>query len=202
MIDVKKAVGGRSDRGLWVALVAVIGLVVVWQAAPLEDAGGRIAQLPLDGLTFRGQEVPLDALETNHFAGVTLRKRGYQVGRTAVLLLVVDGTRNRHAVHDPAYCFRGGGWEQESDTVLPLLAGEARRQVFRRGGERRELVHWFSDGKKRHASFARYALESAIRRVTFGRSAPASVLVSLQASGDPPPDWEGLLRAIPPLESL
>lgn len=191
-----------GERLLWAGLVVVVLLAIAWRAVPVVDAAARVKALPLEGLTFRGQDIPLDAVETNHFAGVTLLKRAYQAGPYGVAVLVVDGTRNRHAVHDPAYCFRGGGWQIESDSELPILAGEARRQVFRRGAERRELLYWFSDGEHRHASIARYTLESAMRRVTFGKSGPASVLVSLQTAGDPAPDWDSILRAIPALNSL
>ena len=198
------AKAGRTmgERLLWAALVVVVVLAVAWRAVPVDDASDRVKALPLEGLTFRGQDIPLDVVETNHFAGVTLLKRAYQAGPYGVAVLVVDGTRNRHAVHDPAYCFRGGGWQIEADSEMPLLAGAARRQVFRRGAERRELLYWFSDGAQRHASISRYTFESALRRVTFGKSAPASVLVSLQAAGAPPPDWDSILRAIPPLNSL
>lgn len=191
-----------AEISLWVALGFLAILAVAWRMVPLSDAAERVRSLPLEGLTFRGQDVPLDAVETNHFAGVTLLKREYQAGPHRIALLVVDGTRNRHAVHDPAYCFRGGGWEAVSSSEIPMLGGRATRQVFRRGNESRDLVFWFSDGKSRYGSLLRHAWESALRRITFGRSGEAPVLISLQASGNPSPDWDVVLQAIPPLNAL
>jgi Protein of unknown function (DUF3485) len=191
-----------AEISLWVALGLLAVLAVAWRMVPVSDAAARVLSLPLEGLTFRGQDVPLDPVETNHFAGVTLLKRQYQAGPHRISVLVVDGTRNRHAVHDPAYCFRGGGWEAVSSSEIPMLGGRATRQVFRRGNESRDLVFWFSDGKSRYSSLVRHAWDSALRRITFGRSGEAPVLISLQASGDPSPDWDVVLQAIPPLNAL
>lgn len=191
-----------AETGLWIGLGLLVLLAIAWRMVPLPDAAERVRSLPLEGLTFRGQDVALDAVETNHFAGVTLLKREYQAGPHRIAVLVVDGTHNRHAVHDPAYCFRGGGWEQVSKSEIPMMGGRAIRQVFRRGTEARDLVFWFSDGQSRYGSLARHAWESALRRITFGRSGAAPVLISLQAAGNPPPDWDVVLQAIPPLNAL
>jgi len=83
-----------------------------------------------------------------------------------------------------------------------MLGGRATRQVFRLGNESRDLVFWFFDGKSRYGSLLRHAWESALRRITFGRSGDAPVLISLQASGNPSPDWDVVTQAIPPLNAL
>ena len=83
-----------------------------------------------------------------------------------------------------------------------MVGGRATRQVFRRGNESRDLVFWFSDGKSRYGSLVRHGWESALRRITFGRSGDAPVSISLQASGDPSPDWDVVLQALPPLNAM
>ena len=52
-------------------------------------------------------DLPLTDGEKAIFTGVTMLKRLAIAGGDRAVVTVIDGTKNRHAVHDPVFCFRG-----------------------------------------------------------------------------------------------
>jgi hypothetical protein len=112
---------------------------------------------------------------------------------------VVDGTRNRRAVHDPGFCFRGAGWKIESEQPFALPHGEGRLVRLSRASETAEAVYWYSDGLSAHADPRRYWLEATLRRLSLGRSGPEPVLVMLVPAGPSPAGWQEWMRSWPML---
>ena len=90
---------------LWSALFLAVILGAVWEMQKLPDASGRIAQLPTRGLMVDSRDMPLTPSEEIAFNGSAWLKRLAMVGHEQVILTVLDGTRNRHAIHDPVFCF-------------------------------------------------------------------------------------------------
>lgn len=187
---------------LWVLLAVVAGLTVLWEFVPLRDAGARLAAFPEKGFGFASREVPLSPTEKSIFGGATVQKRVYQVGQQRVVVQIVDGTRDRHAVHDPMHCFRGAGWELEAGSEVPLGGGLARQIRLKRASNKAEAMYWFSDGKTRHASAMQCWWQTALRRLSFGQSGEEPVLVILQPLVGEPVDWDKLLSEFSPLAEL
>ena len=50
----------RTPLALWIALIVVMILGVLWKRVPLENASARLERVPLRGLGFAGQELPLN----------------------------------------------------------------------------------------------------------------------------------------------
>lgn len=180
--------------GLGVATVAALAIICLWEFVPLDDAAARLRALPTSGLQFASREVPLVAAERDLYGAANVVKRLCQVGPQQFMLLIVDGSRNRHAVHDPLYCFRGAGWEASTTSDLPVRGGVARQVILTRGTERAEVVFWFSDGSTRHGSATKYWLQTALRRLTVGSAGPEPVLVMLWTVGPQSPDWADLFE--------
>lgn len=187
---------------LWIAvgLAAVLG--AVWQWFPVPDAAARVHAIPLHVLGLRSREEELAPAEQTVFHGTTVEKRWVAVGGSEFILLAVDGTRNRHAIHDPAYCFRGAGWDVVSEEKVPLEGGEGRRLGLERQGAKAEALYWFSEQGEEYAGPLRYWGRTALRRLTLGRSGVEPVLVILMSVPGSIPDWNAVLQSWPEIQTL
>ncbi|MBX3748947.1 MAG: exosortase-associated EpsI family protein [Opitutaceae bacterium] len=192
----------KSSRLLWVAIGVALGLAGLWQFFPLADASARLDRLPEKGLFFDSRPMPLSAAEREIFGAARVEKRLLRVRGRAYALTVVDGTRNRHAIHDPAYCFRGAGWEIRAGADIGLPHGETRAVSLRQGAREAEALYWFSDGRQAFASATRYWLLTTLRRLTLGRSGAEPVLVILIPVDERAPDWNTVIAVCPELTQL
>ena len=186
-------------RALWFLLALGLGAALLGEFVRLPDASPRVDALPLSGFGFAGRDLPLNDHEHAIFGHARVLKRLYQVGRQRVVVQIIDATRDRHAVHDPMFCFRGAGWEPAARRPLPVPGGAAEHFALQRGGNRAEAVVWFSNGHTRHASAPRHWRETIARRLTLGRSGPEPVLVILQPLAGETVDWTELFDRFPAL---
>ena len=188
----------RSQKLLWAGLAVAVLLGAVWEFFPLPDAQAVLDNVPKIGPGFVGRDIPLDTYEQASLKRIGTVKRVYQFYNQRFLFLMLDGSRNRHAVHDPVYCFRGAGWDVVSSEALPIEGGEAARVRLRKSGRETEAVFWFSDGVSRHASAPRYWWQTTLRRLTLGCSGDEPVLIILQPVGDGSLDWQELVNELGP----
>jgi hypothetical protein len=112
--------------------------------------------LPLEGAEFSGKDVPLTDFEKTFFNNVNVIKRLYRIDGNNYFVTVLDGTRNRHVVHDPYYCFRGSGWEIMSAQDFPLKNGEAKLIEITKGAQQKNALFWFSNQKEQYTSPWKY----------------------------------------------
>ena len=189
----------RAQKFLFAGLLLAVVLALAWDLVPLPDAQGRVARFATDGLGFSSRELPLNETEKSIYGAAQVLKRIYRVGRENYVVVIIDGARNRHAVHDPAYCFRGAGWTVAAERPLALPDGAGKILSLRKGPETREAVFWFSNGRERQAQVARCWWQMAWRRLTFGASSPAPVLVLVQPLDGDHPAWERLPAQLPEL---
>lgn len=190
----------RSRRRALTAAVVITGLfVVLCQFIPLKDASDRLDAFPLTGQAFASREIPADPVELPVIGEARMMKRLCQTGSQRFVISVIDGTRNRHAVHDPAYCFRGAGWEVTSSEPLSIPGGDGAKLKLTKDGKTTEAVYWFSNGSERHASAMSSWFSAASRRLTFGQSGPAPVLVLLFSPDATPLEWSQIWKDVPEL---
>ncbi|SCY30113.1 exosortase-associated EpsI family protein [Desulfoluna spongiiphila] len=162
----------------------------------------RLDTLPINGSGYAGRELSLTPAEQSVFANARVVKRLYHFGRFPFVLMAIDGSRYRHAVHDPTYCFRGMGWEVAHRNPIPIEGGEALLLTLTRDGEKRRVLYWFTNGASRHSSVIRYWLQTTIRRLTFGHSGPEPLFVVLQPAGDSAPPWHRVIHHFGPIHDL
>lgn len=184
----------RSQFALWTALIAAILLGAVWQFAPLPDAKERMAQLPLNGIGYQGKAIPLEPFEEEFFKDVTVLKRVYEVNGQYFFITVLDGTKNRHLVHDPYYCFRGGGWEIIEEKTFPMNMGYGSKLLIVKDNQQREALFWFSDGVSQYSSPLKYWLQTSLRRLSLGMSGNEPLLVVVQPLVNEPVDWKAFRK--------
>ena len=192
----------KTPLALWVALIVVMVLGVLWERMPLANAAARIGNVPLKGLGFAGQELPLNEVELKVFGKAEVLNRIYVAGNQKFVLTIIDGTGDRHAVHDPSYCFKGAGWSVDDQQSRPIAGGQAKRLSLRQKDRNAEAMIWFSDGRERHASALRYWWQTTLRRVTMGRSGAEPILIIVQPAAGGTLDWDRLLEAFPVLRVI
>ena len=190
----------RSVKLFWIALAVLVPLGLFWQFYPLADASSRLDRFSLSS---SGLSSPMELApdEMTAFSRVRVLKRLGTVGSERAVLTVIDGTRNRHAIHDPEFCFRGAGWEIGSRQVVPLSHGAGLLVSLRRGNEIAQAMYWFSDGERQFDSPFLYWWKTSLRRVTFGHSGQEPVLVVL-SSTETLPNWTLLLKGWTQLQDL
>ena len=88
-------------RWLWLALCLVMAISLLWELVPRSDATDRLNRLPVSGFHLFSRDIPLNQVEADIYRGANVRKRLYQVGHEKFILIAIDGTHDRHAVHDP-----------------------------------------------------------------------------------------------------
>jgi exosortase/archaeosortase family protein len=191
---------GESAFGraaLWSLLVACVGVGLVWRLVPLPAAQARLRQLPAasDGRPVR--DVALTESEVRWLGEAQAVKRVYHCGGREFLVTAIDGTRNRRAVHDPMYC-----WTITAATDQPLPGGSGRVLRVLEEGIEKEILFWFSDGVRQHASPARYWLQASWRRATLGRLGAEPLLLIVEPVDAAPVNWFRVLDGFPWLLDL
>lgn len=192
----------KSPRFLWVLLIVAVLIGGVWQFYPLEDASKRMRKLPLNGIGFIGKNVALSDWEQNFFKNVNVIKRLYQTDTGTFFVTALDGTKNRHIVHDPSFCFKGGGWTITDEDRLPLPLGEAALLTLDNGKQTQEALYWFSDGDVQYASPLRYWIQTTLRRLSLGTTGDEPLLIVVQPVTSEPVNWQLFLRNLQPLSQL
>lgn len=198
-------VGSLSWRGawLWLALLGLSLLGALWQFTVLPDASDRLDAFPASGYGFDSREIMADDTDRAVFGDARLLKREYRVGQQDMLVRVVDPSPTRNSVIDPLFFFEGTGWLIAENTDIPLPGGQARHLKLRRNGQTTEAILWYSDLRSRHASSTREWWQSVSRRLSFGYTGPAPVLVILQAASPTRSiDWADVFDRLPMLFEL
>lgn len=193
----------KSRKILWAGLAIAIAFGLIWQFYPLPDAKTRLEALPLAGKGYTGMDVPVTDFEENFFKNVNLIKRIYRVGHENYFVTVLDGTHNRHVVHDPYYCFTGSGWDIQSKQKIPLKDGEAEQLIISKNNREKSAIFWFTDGTSDYCSPWKYWWKATLRRLTLGRSGQESLLIMIQPL-DTTTDvnWKHITDILSPLVTL
>lgn len=182
---------------LWGAIALAVVMGLLWQLFPLPDAGERLAALPERGLMMAAEDLPLTEAEERIYTEARVLKRLVQVRGQRVILTIIDGTQNRHAVHDPLFCFRGAGWDVVDTAAFPVEWGQAQRVSLRKRGETADALYWFTDGRRAFDRSVTYWWRTTLRRISLGASGEEPVLVVLSPANDRPIQWERLLAEWP-----
>ena len=186
-----------TQRWLWIALGLTVVLSVAWRWLPTGGSAGRLSALPLQGFGYSGRDLPLTPAEVQVYQKADAIKRLYQTRSERFVLTAIDGANNRHAVHDPLYCFRGDGWQVLQQRGLTLPGGQASLLTLGRGDQRAEALFWFTNGRERHTSATRAWLMSLWKKATFGHAGYEPKLVVLQPVTGGTANWDRIFAQCP-----
>jgi hypothetical protein len=187
---------------LWIGLGIALLVVLIPDSSPSHEARPRLMTLPEKGLSFTSQDLALNPTEAQVYRKADSVKRLYQTRRARFILTAVDGTHNRHAVHDPLYCFRGDGWDVVQRDTLQVPGGRATRLILARSGHRTEAVFWFTNGRERCDSAWRAWWMGLCRRVMPNSGSHEPALVLLQGIQGESPAWASVFAQCPFLFEL
>ncbi|HOO46577.1 MAG TPA: exosortase-associated EpsI family protein [Deltaproteobacteria bacterium] len=182
-----------TNQLLWAGFSLTLILGILFDMCALPEKGSRIHLIPLKGLGFAGYDIPLTRSELSLYNHAEVIKRCYQLGKERFVLITIDGAGNRHAVHDPMYCYQGAGWHIVSKKEIPVEGGNALVLNLKRNDENREVLYWFTNRKTRHTSVVRYWIQATIRRITLGRSGQEPILVMMQSLDNESIEWREIL---------
>ncbi len=192
-----------AQLSLVLALFLAIIIGGLWQFYPLQDAQTRLDKVLMHGKGFDSQDIPLNPAEANFFKSVNVLKRLYKVDNKLYFVTVLDGTHNRHVVHDPYYCFRGGGWDIVKEHPFALKQGEGTIVEITKDFKRKSALFWFSNGKTAFNSPWQYWKDTTLRRLTLGSSGPEPVLIMIQPLYDTTEtEWPLILKHLYFLQTL
>ncbi|MGE9297329.1 MAG: exosortase-associated EpsI family protein [Puniceicoccales bacterium] len=170
---------------LWTicGLTLIIALIV--ELAPKQDAMEQLLGIPEAGPQFRSQSTPLTPEERNLLGeAMAVKKVVLPEGSPPFLYSAIDGTRNRHAVHDPRYCFVGAGWRIVSEQTIESPQGEYQALTLERDGQQRHALYWFTTPDGWFVSPMSYWMRATWRRLTFGAGGEEPLLVVVQTLGE------------------
>ncbi|MEI6779586.1 MAG: exosortase-associated EpsI family protein [Verrucomicrobiota bacterium] len=188
----------KPRHWLWVGLGVMMLFSLLWSLVPSGLATGRLRSLPLKGFGFVGRDLPFNQTEQQIYHEAEAIKRLYQTRGQGFILTAIDGTRDRHAVHDPLYCFRGDGWQVVRQQTLAVPGGRANLVTLTRSGRQTEAVFWFTNGRERQDSAWRGWWLGLRRRLTFGQSGSHDpALVLLQPANNEAPVWTSVFAQCP-----
>ncbi len=175
---------------LWLSFGISVALTLIWPNIPLKSASARLHAVPSHGPDFRTRQVDISPADRRLLGEAEATQ--YLVttkSGSRLLLTLIDGTNNRHAVHDPTYCFVGNGWEIKRRETVTTPLGQA-AWISLQNHQRQSDVMWFFDnGKKQFESPVEYWFQSALRRLSLGKSGDEAILVSLRSLPNEPVDW-------------
>jgi len=184
---------------LWGALILTTGITFVWPLIPLASAANRLSAIPTASPDFQASPLELSTAD-RHFLGKA-NVAHYLIamrGGGRLILTVIDGTNNRHAVHDPNYCFSGAGWQTQSKTAVKVSTGDATLVMLAKADQKTEALWFFDDGSKQFTSPVEYWLKTSCRRLTLGGSGPEPVLVTLQSLPGETVNWDRVRQILLP----
>ncbi len=192
----------NAQKILWVLLGLVIVLGIVWENVDLPDASNRLERIPMEGLGFAGKDLELSEVEEEIFGGANVLNRLYVASGAQYLLTVIDGSNDRHAVHDPMYCFKGAGWGIQSVKEKAMTGGVGKVLKLERDDTTAEALIWYSDGHKKFASPWEYWWSATLRRITLGKSGAEPVLIILQPANGGTLNVDRAFAALPLLRAI
>jgi hypothetical protein len=188
-----------KQRILWCAIILCAIITFGWPMIPVPSAESRLASIPTASPDFQARRLELSP-DDRAFLGKAQAVQ-YLIamrGGGRLMLTVIDGTHNRHAVHDPNYCFSGAGWTIQAKKSVKVAAGDATWMTLAKDSQITEALWFFDDGNHQFASPLEYWLATSLRRVTLGRSGAEPVLVSVRGLPGESIPWDRVRQILLP----
>lgn len=174
-------------------------IALVWPVLPMLDGPDRLSAIPLEGREFQSKILEFSDEDKKFLGGARAVQRVVQTRHSPpIVMSVIDGSGNRHAVHDPSYCLAGGGWIIRNQKQVQLSAGVAHQISMEKAGETMEAMWFFDDGETQFTSPFRYWWLTSLRRSTRGLSGAEPLLVMLRIAPGETADWQEIQKVLLP----
>lgn len=191
----------RSRKKIFVGILCGLAAMIalIWPALPMAGGHDRLSAMPLDGPDFQSVPMELTPADQKFLAGASAVQRIVRPRHgQPFMLTVIDGSGNRHAVHDPTYCLAGGGWKIIDKQQMAMSSGQATRISMEKDGVKMEALWFFDDGREQFTSPFTYWSRASLRRATRGLSGPEPLLIMLRIPPGESADWKRISQVILP----
>jgi hypothetical protein len=190
----------KPKRIVLLLLCALAVLVaLIWPSLPLASETNRLATLAGSGSGFDSVPLSLTSADIKFLNGAKADIRHVKLHSGGSLVLtVIDGSENRHAVHDPSYCLAGGGWQITEKKRISMRSGEATWMKLVKGEATSEAIWFFDDEKSQFTSPLAYWARTSARRMTLGRSGSEPRLITLRALPGEAMNWDEVREQVLP----
>ena len=182
----------------FISLIAALVTVIVWDSFDLESATVRLESLSHQGIGYKSQAVELLDSEKEIFGQLDFNRRFYHTNNGSFIVTLIDGTKDRHAVHDPMYCFTGAGWEHSE------IKNKASYKHIRltKNKSSIEVIYYFSNSNEIYSTKQRYLFDCSLRRLSLGWSGKEPILVVIQSIENQSLNWHDIIKVLPELQSI
>ncbi len=199
-LEPRKKMKPKNKRKLLFILCGLSALIaLVWPALPMLDGPDRLSAMPQAGRVFQSQTLEFSDEDKKFLGGARAVQRIIQTQHSPpIVISVIDGSGNRHAVHDPSYCLAGGGWIIRSEKQVNLSAGVANWISMEKAGETMEALWFFDYGETQFTSPFQYWWLTSLRRTTRGLSGSEPLLVMLRVPPGGKADWQQIQQVTLP----
>jgi len=186
----------------WLIILFVVLATFAFKIHATQQQHSSLHDVPVSGYGFDGRALEFSDAELAFLGKAEAIKHEYSQADYRLVVVVVDGSNNRHAVHDPIFCLRGAGYETTSNTEFPIINGHGQLISLANGSARQKVAFWFSNGEQRYTAFSRYLAESAINRLTFGAIGSQPKMITVYSTGGRIPNWSSILDRFPVLMDI
>lgn len=183
----------------WVIVLFVIAATFAFKVNATSQQHSALDDIPVSGYGYDGRALEFSQAERVFLGNAEAIKHEYSQASYRLIVVVVDGSNNRHAVHDPIFCLRGAGYETTGQAAFPIINGHGQLVSLAKGPTKQEVAYWFTNGEQRYTSFSRYLAESALNRLTLGKLGQQPKMVTVYSVGERIPNWSSLLDRFPVL---
>lgn len=193
----------KTKKNASAIVIATLGLLALGlDRRPLPDAHERVTRMATYGPGFALRPLPARTDDSAVFGTAPVRRFLLACEQGSFLMTVIDGTPNRHALHDPIYCVSGAGWQVADEREIKTNHGRVKALRLTKQGKETHLLYFYADGKRHWTSPTRTWVAQATRRVSLGNYSDAILLVELQPYQKTLPDWNQLVQTLPILSDL
>ena len=186
------------DRRFFLLLVFLVlcGAALAFRSWNEQAQQGRFTALPaaIPGCP----SVPVDDLADWLDQPEAADKRAFLLGRQTFVVSKMSGLASGGAVHDPAFCAVGKGWEIAAAQAVTLPGGVGERLVLRKGEESLVLLFWFEDSGAVFSSYLEFKLRLLGRRLAFWEAQPLPSLFLVQSRATDRQAWQHFEQEVVP----
>jgi hypothetical protein len=179
------------------AIIVGCLIMVAWPQFPLKDASDRLERIGKAHGGYTAHELPIRDSDITTLGSAQAVSYFIETGKkSGYFLTAIDGTKNRHAVHDPSYCMSGAGWKVDEQKELSLPRGSGILLTVHREKEQTQVLCFYDDGEQQFSSPFDYWAKTSLRRLSLGMSGEEPIFVMCKPAPNQGVDWNQVRRSL------
>lgn len=183
---------------LFYLTISYLGLIVVTNEF-LKPVPNTDFVWPHTSNEFANKSIEPSMAEKNFHQSSDLYKKAFHINGQNVLVVIIDGKNDRHAIHDPEFCFKGSGWSISNSRKLPINGGQGNLIRLDKNGITSNCLFWFSDGHNKYSSFSQFVAATTLNKLKIWDTKSNLRAVCIQSFPGQPVDFSRLSKDFDPV---